>query len=93
MKAYIITYDLNRPGQDYPALWKEIKSYETYYRLQGSVWIIRASQSAERIRDHLQQYIDQNDSLLIAKLSGEAAWIGDLDSDWLKDVLNQAAYS
>jgi hypothetical protein len=37
----------------------------------------------------LQQYIDSNDELLVAKLSGEAAWTGFSDkcSNWLKENL------
>ncbi len=87
MKAYIVSYDLNRPGQNYPKLWDAIKSYGTYYHMQGSVWVIGTNRTAVQIRDHLATFIDGSDSLSVALLSGEAAWNGSLDSKWIKDVL------
>ena len=90
MKAYVVTYDLNRPGRNYPELWAAIKSYGTYYRIQGSVWLIQTSRSAAQVRDHLRQHIDASDTLFVGRLSGEAAWAGQLDSAWLKDVLESA---
>jgi hypothetical protein len=42
-----------------------------------------------QVRDDLKGYIDQNDELLVAELSGTAAWMGfnKSGSDWLKKNL------
>lgn len=91
MKAYLIGYDLNKSGQDYTSLIEEIKKYETWWHHLDSTWIVITESSATNIRDHLKSFIDQNDELLVVKLSGEAAWIGfnDKGSKWLKDNLSK----
>ena len=89
MTTYVVTYDLSKPGQQYNDLIEALKGYGTYFHIQQSVWIIHSSTTAGQVRDHLQQYIDSNDKLFVATLSGEAAWIGyDVDdTKWLKDNL------
>lgn len=90
MSAYIVGYDLSEPGQQYACLKERIEAYGYYCHLQKSVWIIVTSDSAASIRDNLKVCLDRNDSLFVARLSGEAAWIG-LDtevSDWLMKALN-----
>ncbi len=41
---------------------------------------------------HLPQVMDQDDGLLVTRLSGEAAWrnLGDQVSQWLKEKLEAA---
>jgi hypothetical protein len=87
MKSYVIGYDLNSPGQDYDALFEAIKSYGAWWHHLDSTWIVKTNSSAVEIRDHLRQFIDENDELLVAKLSGEAAWTGfsSKGSAWLKN--------
>lgn len=86
MAAYIITYDLNSPGQDYRGLHAAIKKYKTHWRFVDSNWIIETSDSAVQIRNKLAPHLDSNDKLFVAKLSGEAAWRGfsDKGTKWLK---------
>tara|TARA_A100001391_G_scaffold136353_1_gene95003 strand:+ start:22382 stop:22657 length:276 start_codon:yes stop_codon:yes gene_type:complete len=86
MKAFIVTYDLIKSGQNYACITKKLKSYPTHWHMQGSVWIIRTSETAKQIRDGLKSCLDSNDKLFVAALSGEAAWCGYTDNitDWLK---------
>jgi len=91
MPAYIITYDLSEAGQNYNDLIESIKkSYPSHWHMMQSKWIVSTSSSASDIRDHLSSFIDSNDKLFVAKLSGEAAWKGlsKEGSDWLKKVLS-----
>ncbi len=76
MNSYSINYDLRQPGRDYKKLHAAIESYGTYYHYLDSAWMIRTSSSAAKVRDHLIQFIDANDKLVVMKLSGEAAWFG-----------------
>ncbi len=89
MNSYLITYDLMSPGQDYSSLHESIEKYNNYWKCLESVWIIKSDMSAKEIRNELAKHVDQNDKLLVAKLSGEAAWRGFSDkcSKWLKDNL------
>lgn len=90
MPAYIVVYDLHTPGQNYECLTEKIEAYGYYWHVQRSVWIIVTRDSAEAIRDNLKQCLDRNDKLLVARLSGEAAWSGykDDDGSWLKSALS-----
>lgn len=87
MSTYQVCYDLHQPGRDYAALHRAIESYGTHYHCLESTWIIRTNSSAEEVRDHLRRHIDGNDSLLVTRLSGEAAWYGIAHGDWLKNQL------
>lgn len=89
MAVHVISYDLRHPGRDYEALYEAIMSYGSYARVNESVWCIKTQETCVQVRDHLQKHIDNNDLLFVARLSGEAAWVGlgDKVSKWLKDAL------
>lgn len=89
MKTYLIGYDLNKTGQDYETLIEQIKKLGIWWHHLDSTWIIKSDLTAAQIRDILESYVDNNDELLVAKLSGEAAWKGfnEKGSKWLKDNL------
>lgn len=72
---YLISYDLDKPGQDYPRLIKELERLGAL-RILYSEWIFRSTSTAVEIRDHLRSFIDSNDMLLVVALTGEAAWTG-----------------
>jgi hypothetical protein len=75
MASYLISYDLDKPGQDYPRLIKELERLGAI-RILYSEWVLRTTSSAVVIRDWLQSFIDSNDMLLVVALTGEAAWTG-----------------
>jgi hypothetical protein len=90
MSTYMIGYDLNRPGQNYEDLFNAIKAQSsTWWHHLDSTWIIKSDNNAKAIRDALVPHIDANDELLVAALSGEAAWTGfnDNGSTWLTNNL------
>lgn len=88
MNSYIVSYDLIAPNKDYSSLISAIKNYGTYGKVLESCWIIKSKDSSSTIRTHLSNYIDSNDRLFVAKLTGEAAWRNVLcTNDWLKDNL------
>jgi hypothetical protein len=73
MSAYLISYDLDKPGQDYTDLINAIKKLGDY-KVLFSEWIVKTNYSAEQIHDYLRKFMDGNDRLLVVGLSGEAAW-------------------
>jgi len=89
MSCYVVAYDLMKSGQNYECLIKKLKAYGTYWHAQGSVWFVVSDQTAVQIRDSLSSCLDSNDKLIVAKLEGEAAWIGygKEVSDWLLEQL------
>lgn len=87
---YLVCYDLNSPGQDYSELHDEIKSYGTWWHHLDSTWIIKTTKSASEIRNHLGNYIDSNDELLIVKFGN--SWAGRGLSKKAYDWLHNNAY-
>ena len=90
MNSYMIGYDLNKTGKDYKGLIDKIKgTFSNWWHCLDSTWIVKSNMNATQIRDLLKPFIDGNDELLVAKLSGEAAWTGfdEACSDWLKKNL------
>ena len=72
---YIISYDLLRPGQDYPTLWKELERLKAK-RVLKSQWVVRLSNtSSTKLRNHLKKFIDANDRLLINSVDS-VDWAG-----------------
>ena len=73
VKKYLISYDLDKPGQDYTKLISELERLGAI-KILYSEWILKNQASAAQLRDHLKAFIDSNDMLLVVALTGEAAW-------------------
>lgn len=90
--AKIVTYDLRKPetSEDYKKIIDRLKQY-THCKLTESCWIVSTSWSCKEIRDDLNKYIDSNDRLFVANLSGESAWKGTMLSsdDKIKEILKK----
>lgn len=54
-----------------------------------SAWLIVSDKSAKEIRDAAGAFLDENDKLLVVKLTGAAAWRGlrETTSDWIHENL------
>lgn len=76
MTSFLITYNLKAPHLNQAPLIDAIKSYDGYWHGINSTWIVYADSTSAAIRDHLIQYIGNNDEILVLKLSGEGAWRG-----------------
>jgi hypothetical protein len=72
-RKFVVSYDLRQPQRFYEPLWKRLGEWKAQRVLQ-SVWIIEWDSSCVAIRDDLQKYVDSNDGLLVAALTGESAW-------------------
>jgi hypothetical protein len=83
--TYIITYDLNSPGQNYPALHEAIKSFGTWAKPLESTWLVETDLTAQGISARLRPYMDGNDSLLVIGVTRD--YQGHLATsiwDWLR---------
>lgn len=90
MRTYLIGYDLNKQGQNYNRLIEEIKHIGNWWHCLGSTFIIKSNSTALEIRNHLNKFIDNNDELLVVRLTGEAAWVNFEKncSEWLNNNLS-----
>lgn len=88
--TYLISYDLNKPGQSYDQLYDAIKaaSNEIWCKPLESVYIVRSSLSAQSIYNKLTPYLDRNDRILIVEIKGQSYWCLDKTvSDYLQKML------
>jgi len=67
MPAYVVTYDLNRPGQKYAALIAELRRLNSCYT-QKSMWLVEVNQTPIQLRNALDTYLDQNDRLWVSQI-------------------------
>lgn len=92
MSSYIISYDL--VGQkDYKKLFNALYALGSVAHVHESVWVVSFNESefgSKEIREKLSSFIDSDDRLFVAKLTGQAAWSGgSIDStDQIKLALN-----
>lgn len=71
----LITYDLNKSGQNYAALIEKIKTLGAWAKVQQSAWYLHTSYSSKEVLEMLSSVTDYNGSLFVAQLS-EANWRG-----------------
>ena len=67
MAVLLVTYDLNKPGQDYSDLLKAIKSY-TWARLSESSYAIVTDKTPTTISGELKPFLDASDYIYIVNL-------------------------
>ena len=63
MSLYLITYDLTRPGQNYPQLFERIKECGTEWHGMQNVWFVESASSAAQIRGHIATAVDSGRTL------------------------------
>lgn len=88
--VYIITYDLNKIGQNYDALYKKIISLGEAIRPLQNLWLIESRYEAETIRDQIMSVVDSNDSVFVARLydrTSYSAWMDLKAHEWLEAKL------
>lgn len=72
---YIVSYDLNKEGQDYTALGDELRKFGAK-KVLYSQWVLRHnSTTCVALRDHFWTFMDANDRILVTELDG-SDWAG-----------------
>ncbi len=79
MKKYVISYDLDSPGRDYPRIWKELSRLGAK-RVLLSQWVMKSNNTAGQLRDYFKDFIDSNHRLLVVSLEDDwASWKAMID--------------
>jgi hypothetical protein len=73
MALYMVSYDLDKPGQDYPDLITRLETIKAR-RILFSQWFLISERTPEQVRDDLQRFLDSNDRILVVELKNHAAW-------------------
>lgn len=75
MALYLISYDLNRPEQNYPELITALRNLGAQRALYSQWAVQRTGTTPQGLRDYVWQFMDANDRLLVADMtSGGYAW-------------------
>ena len=84
LAVYAISYDLNKPGQDYNSLYEAIKSLGSWWHHLDSTWLLDTHYTAQQVSDKLMQTMDKSDRLLVIRVTREyAGWLTQDAWDWL----------
>lgn len=88
MNKIIVTYDLRGVDKNYDELLTRLNAFPVCLKLNNSSYLINTGCEASVVRDELVQFIDSNDSIFVAELTGTAAWRNaDSDSEDIKKAL------
>lgn len=88
MSVYMITYDLNKQGQNYEALIKAIKdsstgAWCTYWK---SSYLIKSNLSVQQVSDNLTSCLDSNDSLIVIEVKPSyQGWLKEKGWKYIKE--------
>lgn len=78
MANYLVTYDLNKAGQNYSDLYNALKSYPKWAHPMDSVWFLKTTKSPKSIAEHLHSCMDSNDELFVCKITADNfGWLDD----------------
>lgn len=86
MSALLITYDLNKPGQNYDKLYEKIKELGTWWHYLDSTWIVVSTLTPSQAFDRLKPTLDESDRVLVLNITGDtySGWLTETAWDWLK---------
>lgn len=75
MALYLVSYDLDKPGQNYEAVREYLEGLGAV-RFLYSEWFLVSDQTPAQVRDHMlaNGSIDENDRILVCELKNHAAW-------------------
>jgi hypothetical protein len=85
MSVYCVSYDLNQAGQNYNALYDELKKSPGWCHPLDSTWLISTGETAQQLSDRLRKHLDNNDTLLVIGVTKEyAGWLTQDTWDWMR---------
>lgn len=88
MTVYLVSYDLNTPGQKHQKLLEAIKKYPGWARISESCYAIKTNSTVQAVYDALAAIIDRNDQLYIITLSKPWTGFGPKEvNEWLDSNL------
>jgi len=84
-KVYVVSYDLNKSGQDYKGLYGELKKSRGYWHYLDSTWLIYTGESANELYDRIGEHIDKNDLALVIEVRRNyQGWLPEKAWDWIR---------
>ena len=89
MPVYLVTYDLNDPGQRYEEILKNLRAYSDYKYIMKSTFLICTNETSEQIYERAtKRGLDKNDYFFVAPVTKPAyGWLNKEVWTWLNDRL------
>jgi len=82
---YLVTYNLDRPDQDYQTLFAAIRSAGRAVHAMEHTWFVRTNYTVTQIRDTIAQHIGYSDKLFVCEVTNWASTrMG--SGDWLSQI-------
>ena len=89
MTAYCVSYDLKEAGQNYMALYEELKRSPSWWHYLESTWLICTAENASQLSERLRQNLDENDSLLVIHATRDyAGWLPREAWEWINQYID-----
>lgn len=87
MAAYMITYDLNSPGQKYDEVIQAIKDSSLMWcTFWKSSYLIKSNLSANQITDNIKVHLDGSDRLLVIEAtSNYQGWLTEEEWKYIRE--------
>ncbi len=88
---YLVTYDLNRPGQEYEELYEELKTSSAWWHYLDSTWLIVTQESISELNNRIKdKIIDENDRLLIFDITNMDydGWLSEKAWQWIRNNID-----
>ena len=90
MRVLLVTYDLNKPGQNYDGLYDLLKSANSWWHHLDSTWILYTRLSPEIWSQKIRSVIDSGDHFLIIEVrSNYQGWLPKKAWDWLREMFSK----
>ena len=85
-----ISYDLNRPGQQYSDLYDTIKSAPGWAHAMDSLCFIKTNETVDDCSNRIKSVIEKNDDLFLVDITGQPrkGWMSQKIWDWLNKNRN-----
>lgn len=82
--AYLVSYDLRRPVEQYQPLFNELKNSHRWWHYLTSTWIVLRYETLAELGPKLRPLIFQDDRLLILPAKGPAeGWLAEDAWKWI----------
>lgn len=85
-KVYVVSYDLNKSGQDYKGLYEELKKSSSWWHFLDSTWLIYTSETADQLYTRIGSHIDKNDYALVIEVKRNyQGWLPEDAWKWIRE--------
>lgn len=89
--VYMVTYDLNKEGQNYEDVIQAIKDASTgvWCSYWKSSYLIKSNlTSADKVAEKIQPHLDSNDSLLVIEVkNNKQGWLSKKQWDYINNSI------